>query len=67
MVAYDFSASALQKGYARLAQPGDVDSQTLVALTAAGYAGPACFELSRHSHDAVRIATRAFAFVTAGA
>lgn len=32
MVAYDFSASALQKGYARLAQPGDVDSQTLVAL-----------------------------------
>ena len=39
----------------------------LAALAAVGYAGPACFELSRHSHDAVRIATRAFAFVTAGA
>ena len=40
---------------------------TLAALAAAGYARPACFELSRHSHDAVRIATRAFAFVTAAA
>lgn len=43
---------------------GDLDlPSVLAALTATTYAGPACFELSRHSHDAVRTATRAFAFV----
>ncbi len=43
---------------------GDLDVRAVLgALAATGYAGPACFELSRHSHDAVRIARRAFEFV----
>ena len=47
---------------------GDLDVRgALRALTDAGYAGPACFELSRHSHDAARIARRAFEFVTSRA
>ncbi|MCB9559120.1 MAG: sugar phosphate isomerase/epimerase [Kofleriaceae bacterium] len=43
---------------------GDLDVVGVVrALRATGYAGPATFELSRHSHDAARIARRAFEFV----
>lgn len=43
---------------------GDLDVLGAVrALVATGYRGPATFELSRHSHDAVRIARRAFDFV----
>lgn len=39
---------------------GDLDVLEVArALVATGYAGPATLELSRHSHDAVRIATRA--------
>ena len=34
----------------------------LAALTAAGYSGPATFELSRHSHAAVDVARAALAF-----
>ena len=42
---------------------GDMDLPAVMrALADVGYAGPACFELSRHSHDAVEIARRAFAF-----
>jgi sugar phosphate isomerase/epimerase len=45
---------------------GDLDVRGVLAtLEEVGYAGPACFELSRHSHDAVRIARRAFEFVRA--
>jgi sugar phosphate isomerase/epimerase len=40
---------------------GDLDvPAALRALIAAGYRGPATLELSRHSHDAVRVARRAF-------
>jgi L-ribulose-5-phosphate 3-epimerase len=39
---------------------GDLDvGGVLAALREVGYAGPACLELSRHSHDAVRVARRA--------
>ena len=45
---------------------GDLDVRgVLRALDEVGYTGPACFELSRHSHDAVRIARRALEFVSA--
>lgn len=45
---------------------GDLDVRAVLrALADTGYTGPACFELSRHSHDAVRVARRAFEFVTA--
>jgi L-ribulose-5-phosphate 3-epimerase len=45
---------------------GDLDVRgALAALRAAGFTGPACLELSRHSHDAVRIARRAFDFLAA--
>jgi L-ribulose-5-phosphate 3-epimerase len=44
---------------------GDLDVRAVLATLAdVGYAGPACFELSRHSHDAVRTARRALAFVS---
>ena len=33
------------------------------ALRHINYSGPACVELSRHSHDAVRAATTAFNFL----
>ncbi len=40
---------------------GDLDvPAALRALVAAGYRGPATLELSRHSHDAVKIARRAY-------
>lgn len=43
---------------------GDLDVLGAVrALVDIGYRGPATFELSRHSHDAVRIARRAFEHV----
>lgn len=42
---------------------GDMDfSEVFAALRAADYAGPIHVELSRHSHDAVRAARRAFGF-----
>ncbi len=42
---------------------GDMDLRAvLAALTAAGYSGPATFELSRHSHAAVDVARAALAF-----
>ena len=42
---------------------GDLDVAAIVrTLRDVGYAGPACFELSRHSHDAVRTAARAISF-----
>jgi L-ribulose-5-phosphate 3-epimerase len=42
---------------------GDMDLPAVLrALEVAGYAGPATFELSRHSHDAVEVARKAFAF-----
>jgi L-ribulose-5-phosphate 3-epimerase len=42
---------------------GDLDvGAALRSLAALGYAGPACFELSRHAADAVEIARRALAF-----
>lgn len=45
---------------------GDLDVRAVLrTLDEVGYAGPACFELSRHSHDAVRIARRALEFVSA--
>ncbi len=45
---------------------GDLDVRAVLrTLGDVGYAGPACFELSRHSHDAARIARRAFEYVTA--
>ncbi len=45
---------------------GDLDVRAAVAaLAATGFTGPACLELSRHSHDAARIARRAFDFLTA--
>jgi L-ribulose-5-phosphate 3-epimerase len=44
---------------------GDLDVRAVwQALGAAGYAGAATFELSRHSHAAVETARRAFAFLT---
>ncbi|HVK76448.1 MAG TPA: sugar phosphate isomerase/epimerase [Kofleriaceae bacterium] len=47
---------------------GDLDVRAVLATLAdVGYRGPACFELSRHSHDAARIARRAFELVTAAA
>lgn len=47
---------------------GDLDVRAALRVLAdTGYGGPACFELSRHSHDAARIARRAFEFVTTGA
>ena len=43
---------------------GDVDfAAVFAALAEAGYAGPACVELSRHSHDAVETARRAREFI----
>ncbi len=43
---------------------GDLDVRSVVsALKNAGYAGPATLELSRHSHDAVETARRAFEFL----
>jgi L-ribulose-5-phosphate 3-epimerase len=43
---------------------GDLDVRGVWrALGAVGYAGPATFELSRHSHAAVETARRAFAFL----
>jgi sugar phosphate isomerase/epimerase len=45
---------------------GDLDVRSALAtLRAVGYRGPACLELSRHSHDAVRIARRAFEYLLA--
>ena len=45
---------------------GEIDfPPVLRALEQAGYAGPVNVELSRHSHDAVRTATRAFEFLAA--
>jgi L-ribulose-5-phosphate 3-epimerase len=47
---------------------GDLDVRAVLrALEEVGYAGPACFELSRHSHDAVRVARRAIEYVTSRA
>lgn len=43
---------------------GEVDfGAVFAALRDTGYAGPACVELSRHSHDAVETAKRAKAFL----
>jgi L-ribulose-5-phosphate 3-epimerase len=43
---------------------GDLDVRGAIAvLKEVGYAGPATLELSRHSHDAVRVAKRAFEFL----
>jgi L-ribulose-5-phosphate 3-epimerase len=43
---------------------GDLDVRGAIAtLRDVGYAGPATLELSRHSHDAVRVAKRAFEFL----
>jgi sugar phosphate isomerase/epimerase len=45
---------------------GDLDVGALLrALVAGGYRGPATFELSRHSHDAVEVARRALDFARA--
>ena len=45
---------------------GDLDlPDVLRAIVDAGYAGPATYELSRHSHDAVSVARRAFDFAQA--
>jgi sugar phosphate isomerase/epimerase len=45
---------------------GDLDLGAVVAaLREVGYAGPATFELSRHSHAAVDTARRAFEFIRA--
>jgi L-ribulose-5-phosphate 3-epimerase len=42
---------------------GDLDLPAVLrAIVDSGYTGPATFELSRHSHDAVNIARRAFEF-----
>ena len=42
---------------------GDMDLPAVMrTLAGVGYAGPATFELSRHSHDAVEVARRAFRF-----
>jgi sugar phosphate isomerase/epimerase len=47
---------------------GDLDVIGAVqALRACGYVGPACLELSRSSHDAVRIARRAHEFLAEAA
>jgi sugar phosphate isomerase/epimerase len=47
---------------------GDLDVRgALAALAAIGFTGPACLELSRHSHDAARVARRAFEFLHAAA
>lgn len=47
---------------------GDLDVRAVLGtLAEVGFAGPACFELSRHSHDAVRIARRAFELFGGGA
>jgi sugar phosphate isomerase/epimerase len=44
---------------------GDLDVRGAVrALREAGYRGPATLELSRHSHDAVRVARRAFEYLS---
>jgi sugar phosphate isomerase/epimerase len=44
---------------------GDLDVRgALAALREVGFTGPACLELSRHSHDAVRTARRAFEFLS---
>jgi sugar phosphate isomerase/epimerase len=43
---------------------GDIDFPPVVAkLLEVGYSGGVHVELSRHSHDAVRVATRAYAFL----
>jgi L-ribulose-5-phosphate 3-epimerase len=42
---------------------GDMDLRDVLrTLDAVGYAGPATYELSRHSHDAVEVARQAFEF-----
>jgi sugar phosphate isomerase/epimerase len=42
---------------------GDMDVPSVLrALGEVGYGGPATYELSRHSHDAVEVARRAFTF-----
>lgn len=42
---------------------GDLDLPAVLrAIVDVGYVGPATFELSRHSHDAVTVARRAFEF-----
>jgi ribosomal protein S12 methylthiotransferase accessory factor len=44
---------------------GDLDVRAaLTALRTSGFTGPACLELSRHSHDAVRTARRALEFLS---
>jgi len=46
---------------------GDLDlGSVLAALAEVGYAGPATFELSRHSHAAVEVARAALAFAQDG-
>jgi sugar phosphate isomerase/epimerase len=46
---------------------GDLDVRAVMrVLGEVGYAGPATLELSRHSHDAVRVARRAHEFLTTG-
>jgi sugar phosphate isomerase/epimerase len=45
---------------------GDLDlPDVLRTIVDSGYAGPATYELSRHSHDAVSVARRAFDFAQA--
>ncbi len=45
---------------------GDMDFRPIfAALRTIGYSGPVHVELSRHSHDAVRVATASFAFLQA--
>ena len=44
---------------------GEIDFPPVFeALKASGYAGSVCVELSRHSHDAVNTAKKAFAYLT---
>jgi sugar phosphate isomerase/epimerase len=44
---------------------GEIDFLSVFkALKASGYAGSVCVELSRHSHDAVNTAKKAFLFLT---
>ena len=47
---------------------GDLDVRAAVAaLRDTGFTGPACLELSRHSHDVARVARQAFDFLVAPA
>lgn len=44
---------------------GEIEFQSVLdALKASGYSGSACVELSRHSHDAVTTARKAFEFLS---